>query len=227
MSHFQGFPKQLVKFFEDLKKNNNKEWFETQRQNYENHVKEPARAFVVEMGKRLRTIAPDINAVPKVNQSLFRINRDTRFSKDKSPYKTNLGIWFWEGRRKRMECSGFYFHFEEGKIMLGTGMRIFSPEYLKKYREAVVNKSNGPKLVEAVNKVSKQGYIIGVKYYKRVPHNYDADHERAVFLMHNGLTAMVDEKVSKDFFSSSILDYAFSHFKNMSPIHQWLRTALG
>ena len=58
------------------------------------------------MGKKLRQIAPGVNAIPKINQSLFKINRDVRFSKDKSPYKTYMGIWLWEGNRKRMESSG-------------------------------------------------------------------------------------------------------------------------
>jgi len=77
------------------------------------------------MGEKLRPLCPGINAIPKVNKSLFRINRDTRFAKDKSPYKTNLGILFWEGQGKRMESSGFYFHLEENLLMIGCGMYKF------------------------------------------------------------------------------------------------------
>ena len=226
MSSFEGFSQELITFFEDLKKNNRKEWFDSHRKDYDRFVMEPARAFVLDMGERLRMIAPDIQAVPKVNQSLFRINRDTRFSKDKSPYKTNLGIWFWEGNRKRMECSGFYFHFGDGKMMLGTGMHMFSPEHLKAYREAVVDEKLGKKLAKAAESVSGKGYLIGVKHYKRVPRGLDPGHERADFLLHKGLTAMKEEKVPNAFFSSAIIDYAFSSFKDMSPIHQWLRDTL-
>jgi uncharacterized protein (TIGR02453 family) len=82
-------------------------------------VKGPSGAFVVSMGAKLKAISPAIKAIPKVNQSLFRVNRDTRFSADKSPYKTNLGIWFWEGEKKRMECPGFYFHLDTENLMLG------------------------------------------------------------------------------------------------------------
>ena len=107
---FQGFTRETVRFFVDLKTNNNKQWFEQHRMTYETQVLEPAKAFVRAMAPRLKTISQNIIAVPKINKSLFRINRDTRFSLDPSPYKTNLGIYFWEGGPSRLECSGFYFH---------------------------------------------------------------------------------------------------------------------
>ena len=227
MSEFKGFPKEMITFFEDLKTNNSKDWFNENKKMYEDYVKRPSEEFVMARGEKLIRISPGIMAIPKVNQSLFRLNRDTRFSKDKTPYKTNLGIWFWAGKRKRMECSGFYFHFGDGKLMLGAGIHRFTPELLKRYREAVVDKKNGPLLTKAVNQVSKKGYIIGVKHYKRIPRDYDANHERAQFLLYNGLTAMIEEKIPKEFNSSSIDEYAFSHFKNMSPLHQWLISAIG
>ncbi len=226
MSSFEGFSQEMITFFEELKKNNKKEWFDAHRKDYERFVTEPARAFVLDMGEKLRAIAPGIQAVPKVNWSLFRINRDTRFSKDKSPYKTNLGIWFWEGKRKRMECSGFYFHFGDGKLILGTGMYMFSPGHLKAYREAVVDKDHGRRLAEAVAEVSEKGYLIGVKHYKRVPRGLDAGHERAEFLLHKGLTAMKELEIPEGFFSGAIIDHAFSSFKDMLPIHEWLRDTL-
>ena len=106
MAKFSGFPRQYFTFFNQLKKNNTRDWFEKHRSDYDEFVLHPAREFVTEMGKKLRQIAPGVNAIPKINQSLFKINRDVRFSKDKSPYKTYMGIWLWEGNRKRMESSG-------------------------------------------------------------------------------------------------------------------------
>jgi len=226
MSTFNGFPKELVQFFKDLKKNNTKEWFTSHKKDYENFVKEPASEFVVAMGERLKAIAPRINALPQINKSLFRINRDTRFSHDKRPYKTNLGIWFWEGEGKRMESSGFYFHLEEGRLMLGTGLHIFSKELLARYRDAVVDKKHGQRLRKAIDNVSNKGYIIRGKHYKKVPRGYDSNHKNVEFLLHNGLTAMKESGIPKEFFSGAIVDYAFSHFKNMCPLHEWLREAI-
>ena len=154
------------------------------------------------------------------------MNRDTRFSKDKRPYKTNLGIWFWEGERERMACSGFYFHVGDGKLMLGVGMHVMPAEILKCFRDAVVDKTYGPELRKTINKVSKEGYLVGVKHYKRVPRGYDASHRNAEFLLYNALTAMTETDIPDEFYSNAIVDYASTHFKKMSPIHKWLRKAV-
>jgi uncharacterized protein (TIGR02453 family) len=223
MPGFSGFSKELPKFFQNLKKNNTKQWFEKHRNDYDEFVLIPARDFVVGMGNRLRKIAPGINAIPKINQSLFKINRDVRFSKDKSPYKTNMGIWFWEGRHKRMECPGFYFQLEDQKLLLGTGFYMFPKNLLTLYRDTVVDTKLGPELRKAVKKVSGKGYSVNGQHYKRIPQGYDADHPNAEFLLYNGLHAMVEEKIPQAFYSAALIDYAFSHYKNMLPLHQWLK----
>jgi len=226
MPDFTGFSEELPKYFQNLKKYNSKQWFEKHRNNYDEFVLSAARDFVVAMGDRLRKIAPGINAIPKINQSLFKINRDVRFSKDKSPYKTNMGIWFWDGRRKRMECPGFYFHFEGQRLLLGAGFYMFPKNLLSLYRDAVVDKKLGPELKKAVKKVSGKGYSVGGQHYKRIPQGYDADHPNAEFLLYNGLHAMREERVPAAFYSEALIDYAFMHYKNMLPLHQWLRNAL-
>src|SRR5512139_3318195 len=94
---FSGFHKETVRFFTELCRNNNRAWFEAHRARYEEHVMAPAKLFVTALGARLKTVVPGIIAVPAVNKSIFRINRDTRFSLDPAPYKTNLGLYFWDG----------------------------------------------------------------------------------------------------------------------------------
>ncbi|MFC1828684.1 DUF2461 domain-containing protein, partial [Thermodesulfobacteriota bacterium] len=224
---FNGFSIETIRFFEKLKDNNTKEWFDAHREEYESFVKIPSVQFVVDMGEKLRHLTSEIKAIPKVNKSLFRINRDTRFSRDKRPYKTNLGIWFWEGERKRMECSGFYFHIGDGKLMLGVGIHTFSRELLNLYREAVVDKDLSPKLRKTVNKVLKEGYVIGGKHYKRTPRGYDAGHKQAEFLLHNGLFAMIENDIPDALFSPQVIDHAFLHYKKMFPLHEWLIKVVG
>ena len=80
IAEFRGFTKETVAFFRGLKKNNTREWFEGHRDVYEQHVMEPAKSFVVALGNRLKEISPNIVAAPKINKSIFRLNRDTRFS---------------------------------------------------------------------------------------------------------------------------------------------------
>jgi len=226
MANFEGFPKELIAFFENLKQNNSKDWFEKNRKDYERFVMHPAREFVEEMGERLRDIAPAVHAIPKINKSLFKINRDVRFSKDKSPYKTYMGIWLWDGDRKRMECSGFYLHVENNMVMIGVGIKMFSKPLLDRYRRAVVDKNLGAELKKAVKKASDKGNVVNGKHYKKVPRGYDADHPNAEFLLYNGLTARIEEKIPKAFFSDAIIDYAYSHYRNMLPLHQWLKKVL-
>lgn len=79
---FNGFSKETIQFFRDLEQNNNKLWFEAHKNDFEHYVMDPAKDFVVTLGTSLQTIAPEVHADPRVNKSIFRIYRDTRFSKD-------------------------------------------------------------------------------------------------------------------------------------------------
>lgn len=224
---FEGFNKKSLKFFRDLKKNNNKAWFDANRNIYQEEVIEPARLFISAMGSKLKRLAPDINADPRVNKSIFRINRDIRFSKDKIPYKTNFGIWFWEGAGKRMERSGFYFHLDPPNLMLGTGIYCFPKTLLTRYRDAVVAPKSATRLRQALSKVQRAGaYNLGGGHYKRVPRGYDPDHENAEYLKHNGLWAGITAKIPEQFYSSELLDYCYHEYKAMAPLHRWLNSIL-
>jgi uncharacterized protein (TIGR02453 family) len=220
---FLGFSEKTPKFFKDLKKNNTKKWFEAHKQDYENYVMQPARAFVMAMGNKLRMQVPDIVAVPKINKSLFRINRDTRFSPDKSPYKTNMGIFFWEGNRPRMECPGFYFHLEPTVLMMGVGLYMF-PKYLfDTYRNSVLHAKHGKELAEIVAKIEKtKGYRIGGKHYKRVPSGFDPSHAYANFLLFNGFHAGIETSIPEEFYSKKLVNYCWKKFQPLLPLHSWL-----
>lgn len=227
MSEFNGFPRQLPRFFKALEANNSKEWFLAHKKEYEIHVKIPCEMFVSAMGDRLKAIRPTINAIPKINKSLFRLNRDTRFVKDKRPYKTNLGILFWDGPGKRMESSGFYFHVEDNRMMLGCGLYRFPKSTLHRFREAVIEKKSGNALEKVLDKISLNGYSIFTKHYKRLPRGFKASSEfEEELLRYNGLTARIDVDLTDDFYTSKIIDAAFSHFKEMFPLHKWIMNHL-
>jgi len=220
---FAGFPAECVTFFVNLQANNNRAWFEARRDDFERFVMAPARQFVLAMGERLREIAPGIHAEPRVDQSIFRIHRDTRFSKDKSPYKTHLGIWFWEGGRSKLDAPGFYFHLEPPNLMLGGGIYMFSEPLLSVYRDLVVHPRYGETLARAIHEVGdRSGYQIGGVHYKRVPRGYDPAHPNASLLLHNGLYIGSEEPIPAEFYSPAILDYCFKRYSDMLPIHRWL-----
>ncbi len=220
---FSGFSKETVRFFTALRKNNNRDWFERNREVYEIQVMSPARAFVVALGARLKTIAPDIAAVPQVNKSIFRLNRDTRFSSDPSPYKTNLGLYFWDMLRKKMEAPGYYFHLEPPDIMLGVGMYMIPDSLLGRFRQAVVDPKRGREIAKIVAAIrSLPGFTVEGLHYKRVPAGFDPGHPNAELLKHNGLYGGVEAKIPEEFFSAGLVDYCFEQYEPLAPLYRWL-----
>jgi uncharacterized protein (TIGR02453 family) len=220
---FSGFTKDTVRFFAALKRNNDRDWFAANRETYEKHVMAPAKLFVAAMGERLRSIVPGIVAVPAVNKSIFRINRDTRFSLDPSPYKTNLGLYFWDGARSRMESAGFYVGLEPPDIMLGGGMYVIPDALLGRYRKAVVDPKRGAELAKIVAALRAiPGCAVEGAHYKRVPAGFDPGHNNAELLKHKGLYAGFGTKVPEEFFSADFVDYCMERFEPVAPLHRWL-----
>jgi len=222
MSTLNNFPRDTVKFLSKLKRNNNKEWFESHREEFVSSVFEPAQEFVIVLGELLRTIVPGIIAIPKTDKSIFRLHRDVRFSKNKLPYKTNLGLYFWEGDRKKMECSGFYFHVEPEYFFLGAGQYMFTDEQLKKFRNAVYDPDKGKELDSIVKKLKKKGYGIGGKTYKKVPRGFDPEYPYAEYLLYFGIYSYEEKKELTVLTKEDPVKFAFNKFKAMLPIHQWL-----
>jgi uncharacterized protein (TIGR02453 family) len=220
---FSGFTKETIRFFNGLRRNNSREWFERNRETYETQVMAPARLFVTAMGRRLREIAPRIVAVPQVNKSIFRLNRDTRFSPDPTPYKTNLGIFFWEGARPKMESAGFYFHLEPPDLMIGGGMYMIPDALLGRYRSAVVETKRGAEIERIIEDIrALSGYTLGGQHYKRVPAGFDATHPNAELLKHKGLYAGFETKIPDEIYSAQLLDYCFERFEPLAPLNRWL-----
>ena len=222
---FNGFPRELIQFYQGLSRNNDKSWFNEHKDIYRRHVIAPAQAFVVSMGERLRVLSPGVVADARANGagSIFRIYRDLRFSKDKQPYKTFLDIFFWEGNGKKMENPGFYFHLEPDHLMLGVGMHTFPRRLLETYRDSVVHREHGVALAQAIEQVSAKGpYNVGGRHYERIPAGYDAHHKNTDLLLHNGLYASTESPIPEELFSERILDYCFDRFEDMAPIHHWL-----
>ena len=197
MQSFRGFSDDTVRFLAELTFNNEKGWFDENRARYEAVWLEPARRFVEALGAKLKKLSPGVRYEPKINGSLMRINRDTRFSKNKEPYKSHLDLWFWEGADKSWQNPGFYFRLKPRALMLGAGMYGFDPPMLAKYRKAVAGDKLGGELENAVAAVEKKGLEVGGEHYKRVPKGFPPDHPRARWLKHDGLYAAFEGKVPR------------------------------
>ena len=117
------FDRRTFRFLNELAANNNREWFERNKHRYEQVVRTPALAFIEAMAPRLKTISARFDAIPKrTGGSLIRVYRDTRFGRDKTPYKTNIGIQFRHERGRDVHAPGFYVHIEPGGCFVGAGI---------------------------------------------------------------------------------------------------------
>lgn len=223
-NRFTGFPPETLRFLHELALNNSKSWFDANRDTYEQKVLTPARYFVEEMGERLRRIAPDVVADPRIDKSIFRLHRDVRFSPDKSPYKTHLGIFLWEGRRKKIENSGFYLQINADSLEIGTGIYMFSKDLLTTYREAVVDSLRGERLAQIVAEIHQNGKLeLCQPHYKRVPRGFDPEHPNARLLRNNGLFVMAHLDLPSEINSVEFIDFCFEYFLEGADLHAWVR----
>ena len=123
MGRYAGFERRTVDFLAELAANNNREWFNENKPRYEEDVLDVALRFIISMQEPLAGIAPRFTAVPtRVGGSLMRVYRDTRFSKNKQPYKTNVGIQFRHEQARDVHSPGYYVHLEASRAFLGVGM---------------------------------------------------------------------------------------------------------
>ncbi|MDP2362334.1 MAG: DUF2461 domain-containing protein [Ignavibacteria bacterium] len=217
------FPQSTIKFLTALSKNNSKEWFEKNRVRYDFELLQPAVQFVIDLGEKLSELSPNIYAIPKIDKSIFRLYRDVRFSKNKAPFKTNLGLYFWEGSGKKMECSGFYFHIEPKLFFLGAGMYQFTKDQLKKYRELVSDPAKGKQLNDIITKLTKnKKFKVGGKTYKKSPRGFDPYYKYTELLLHSGLYISYESNTLDELTKKDPVTFSYKIFKEMHPIHNWL-----
>lgn len=223
---FSGFPQATVEFLAALEENNDRDWFKAHKGEFEDVVIAPARAYVEAIGERLVDLAPGIIAVPRIDKSIFRFHRDTRFSGDKRPFKTHLGIFVWEGPRAKLENPGFYLHLEKDRLMIGGGMHCFTKDQLPVYREAVDDERRGAAL-EGILAAGAAHFPSGGKAYipdyKRVPQGYPKDHPRAELLKKKGVTFGEEGPPPDAIFGPGAIDYIYGRFEKMRALHEWLK----
>jgi uncharacterized protein (TIGR02453 family) len=170
------FSPAVFKFLRDLRENNNREWFTGNKDRYIDDVREPAQRFISDFGPRLSKISPHFRADPRPNGgSLFRIYRDVRFAKDKSPYKIYTGIQFRHKHGKDVHAPGFYLHLEPDQSFAGLG--IYHPDgpALAKIRQALVDEPARWKRARDGKRL-REHFEQGGESLKRAPKGYDPEH---------------------------------------------------
>ena len=179
MSDFRGFKREAIQFLADLAANNDRSWFQPRKADYERLLKEPLEQLCLALGERFEANKIPLEADPK--KSPFRIYRDTRFSKDKSPYKTHISASFpWSGSEKHQHGDGAYFHFQPGEMFMGGGMWRAEKERLNAFRAAVLKHPDKVRAAfEDAGFVKAFGEVKTEDALKRVPPGYPMDHPMA------------------------------------------------
>ena len=219
---FNGFKKDGIKFLHDLYNNNSKEWFENNRHIWEKYILEPNKAFIEDMGETLQILVPTINYKPKVSGSLFKIYRDIRFSKDKTPMKSKIGLLFWQGQGHRMQSSSFYMHYSKDSYFIASGIRAFKPPLLKTYRNYIKDEKRRIELHNILENLKSKGYDLPEPRYKRVPKEFNKDDKLIYLSLYDSMFAYKEFYIDKTFYDIELLDRAFSIYEDMKDLQQWV-----
>lgn len=228
---FTGFRPAALTFLRGLKRNNRKEWFEEHRPRYELEIKQPLLALIEEMDVRLASLAPEIVGTKR---SLFRIHRDVRFSRDKTPYKTHAACWFYHrdagravGDNAAHGGAGFYFHFGPGEVFSGGGVWMPPRPALNRIREAIAEDPESfSALVTAPAFRRRFGALDPEQMLTRMPRGYAVDHPAGDWLRYQSFTAgrALDEALLG---SPKLVDTLVKDYAVLLPLVQWINAASG
>ncbi len=229
---FGGFSPKAMTFLRGLTKNNRKEWFEEHRGEYEQFLKQPLAQLIEEVDVRLATSTPEIIGSPK--KSSFRIHRDVRFSKDKSPYKTHVACWFFHrdaghgvGGDAAHGGAGFYFHMAPTGSFCGGGIWMPPRPALNKIRQSLADDQEGfEEIVLSPGFKRRFGALDPEAMLTRMPRGFDPEHPAGTWLRHQSFTAG-RELTNDEIQSAKLPDTLGKHFAAMAPFIRWLNGALG
>jgi uncharacterized protein (TIGR02453 family) len=216
------FTPEFFRFLTDLAKNNNREWFAKNKQRYEKVVQAPAVRFIEDVGPRLQTISRHLVAEARpFGGSLMRIYRDVRFSKDKSPYRTTIGIHFphANGKKRDVNVPGLYVHLEAGDSFAASGVWHPDPPMLKRIRDAIVRRPDDWKAV-----LRTRPRLEG-ESLKRPPPGYDTSHPFLMDLMRKHFTSFVPYR-DTDVTRGDFMERFLAAGRAMDPLNRFLAKAM-
>lgn len=219
------FTKATFDFLDKLAANNNKAWFEANKPSYEALVREPALDFIEAMGPVLKTFAPNFRAEPrKMGGSLMRVYRDTRFSRDKTPYKTNIGIQFRHALGKDMHAPGFYVHVAADECFFAAGCWHPEADVLGKLRDRIAQKPEKWFAARDDKGFTAQWELWGDKL-TRPPRGYAADHPAIEDIKRKDFVAIAALS-SREATGAGLAKLAGKRFAEASPFMKFLCEAL-
>ncbi|PCI25427.1 hypothetical protein COB57_01750 [Candidatus Peregrinibacteria bacterium] len=216
---FPGFSKKLPMFFAQLEENNNRQWFEEHRSEYEELVKIPVQSFISAMEVPMLALRPYLYVDKR---SVFRIYRDVRFSKNKAPYKPWLSLAFWEGAGKKTENPSFFIRIASQNILIGSGFYRFTKPMLDAFRKEITDEKGSKKFEKMVNSLKKKGFTLSGEHYKRYPRGFDENSPNSEFLKFNSLFMIQNKPIPKEIFTKDCIKHCVETFEQWTELHDWL-----
>jgi uncharacterized protein (TIGR02453 family) len=220
---FTGFPPEAMAFFRSLKRNNRREWFQPRKQVYDEQVKAPMTVLVGFVNTALLKFAPDYVRDP--SESIYRIYRDTRFSKDKTPYKTQIAALFWRRGVLRHQGPAFYFSVSPDEIEVAGGVYMPDQEHLRAFRNHLAGHHEEFRaIVRKKNLRALLGELQGERL-TRVPKGFCADHPAADLVCAKQwlFDTMLDPALAA---GPGLVGEVVTRFRAMAPFIEFLNRAL-
>ena len=209
-------------FLQELKNNNERGWFEANRKRFETVCLEPCLSFIDSAADRVEAFQPPHKAAAKVNGSLRRVYRDTRFSKDKTPFHGFLHLIFWTGSHPN-RSPGLHLVFSPGGLGIGSGQWQFSADELQRYRQALQNEQNCAVLLDAINQAKEAGCHLEAPALKRVPKDCVANESNEKLLMQKGIVVRNrNEDYPDGFFDERCVSVLMERLEKLLPLQKWL-----
>jgi uncharacterized protein (TIGR02453 family) len=219
---FNGFSQGTLKFLKSLKANNNKVWFEKHRADYQKYVLEPLRNLVTDLGEFMLHIDPRFEITPTINKTISRIYRDTRFSKDKSPFRSSVWITF-KNRNKNWTtlASGYFFELSVNSYRYGMGFYNAAPAIMSKFREMI--DENPKEFLKAISFFDKQNeFILEGEKYKRILDKSKPEKIQNWYQRKN-MYLVCNRKIDDALFSHKLVDDLIVGFKMIAPLYHYLQ----
>jgi uncharacterized protein (TIGR02453 family) len=214
---FPGFPNATLKFLRALKRSNTRDWFTANRPTYESAYKQPAADFCAAMTIKLLQLTGQEH-----NSKVFRINRDLRFSKDKTPYNTHLHIAF-TPQTSKPSPPMWFFGLDPGSLTVGMGVSQFEKAQLAAYRERIAGDA-GHQIQTLLRVAQEHGARVSEPELKRVPKPYEQDHVYADLLRRKSLAVWIDFNDPKEASQPDIVAACMERCERLEPIARWLQS---
>lgn len=225
-SRYARFYPETIRFLEQLATNNNRDWFNQHKSRYEEDVLDVALRFIQSMQDPLAGIAPHFVASPtRVGGSLMRVYRDTRFSKNKTPYKTNIGIQFRHEQAKDVHAPGYYVHIAPEQVFVGVGMWRPDSEPLRRIRQRIATRPAEWRRAKD-ERAFKRQFELGGESLLRPPRGFDKDHECIDDIRRKSFIA-VRELTVEDCLKPQFQRTVESSFRTAEPFMRFLCKAVG